>query len=561
MRLLLIAICVTTWPTPAHGGLAPPHPDFVGYENVHQYRRRLNITYGYEPQHLHDEECRYLTEEECRHHDEQLADHRRLRRLNPAIGKYKALVLLIRFADHKDRQLSSREWIEEVFNGEGPSEANPVGSIKEWLYYQSLGQYEVEFHVEDWDTAPESEAYYAGGFAGKRGPLLMQEVFAWKMQKMDEAGFNWREFDANDDYVIDHLVVLHSGLPAEHGDISCHDHFLDRIWSQGSAGPAHGWYSTNADADNWGMEPGGYALTSALGVKGLCEDPPFDMGMASHEMMHGFGVVDLYDNDRKGDVAIRVGGISSFGVMASAYGWRRDARICGHLSAFTRIAAGWITADEITRNGYYAIQPTEISGQAYKLSVGLPEGEYFLIENKACIKWSIDCPNGGIVIMHVDEAAPLQAARSWPGKEGWPVDHYRVAVVQADGQFELEKGISLGSDEDFFRKGMVVASIDESQPNLNGYQGGRIIKTGVKITILTDPGYIMLFKVEGIPGGGGFAPGLTPVDSYGDATGQLPPDFQGVADDQPSTTGKTLAWVLSMLGGVAVVFGILMVLL
>ena len=58
---LILMLCIT-----ASLGMAPPHPSYTDFESVHEMRDRLNITYGYEPQHITHEHCRYLTEEDCR---------------------------------------------------------------------------------------------------------------------------------------------------------------------------------------------------------------------------------------------------------------------------------------------------------------------------------------------------------------------------------------------------------------------------------------------------------------------------------------------------------------
>jgi hypothetical protein len=56
----------------------PPKPGSdleATYEPVHAYRRRMNISYHYQPKSLHPEMCRYLSEEECQDADESMARH------------------------------------------------------------------------------------------------------------------------------------------------------------------------------------------------------------------------------------------------------------------------------------------------------------------------------------------------------------------------------------------------------------------------------------------------------------------------------------------------------
>jgi len=106
--------------------LAPPHPDFVDgagrkYENVHQYRRRLNVTYSYRPKFISAEQCRYWSESKCEEVDSRrgkaLEDHRRKleerRRLNPSMGQnFRGLVLLIMFPEDAEKVLAPKEHFE-----------------------------------------------------------------------------------------------------------------------------------------------------------------------------------------------------------------------------------------------------------------------------------------------------------------------------------------------------------------------------------------------------------------------------------------------------------------
>jgi hypothetical protein len=151
---VLAAVVTTCCCHPPHrvvDALAPPHPDWTDYESVHEMRRRLDIQYGYEPQHLPEEQCRYLTEAECQMEDRAVADAkagRHGRYLSPSVGtKLRVLVLLIRFPNHKARNLPTREYFEELFNGSKTDEVNPVGSIAEYLRFSSLGMYRVQVRV------------------------------------------------------------------------------------------------------------------------------------------------------------------------------------------------------------------------------------------------------------------------------------------------------------------------------------------------------------------------------------------------------------------------------
>jgi hypothetical protein len=241
--------------------------------------------------------------------------------------------------------------------------------------------------------------------------------------------------------------------------------------------------------------------------------------------------------------------------MANPYGWRINPAIPGHLGPFSRVIAGWLTYIEIVEDGVYAIQPSQMSSQIYVIRQGFPSGEYLVIENRQQVKWDADWPSNGVIIWHMDELAPLQSARSWPGKAGWPAEHFRVAVLAPDGNYDLEKGNNLGDSGDFWTQGDTLGSNPNVWPNTASYQGGNLQETGISITILSKPGFIMNFQVSGLSGS------LTPAPPEGasDETDEVL-DVSVGAPDGPGT-GRTIAWVLSMLAGLTTVVGLMAVLL
>jgi hypothetical protein len=166
----------------------------------------------------------------------------------------------------------------------------------------------------------------------------------------------------------------------------------------------------------------------------------------------------------------------------------------------------------------------------------------------------------------------MQTKRGYPGHPNWPADHYRVAVLQADGNYDIEKGVNLGDEFDIFTTNMTLGPGPDVWPNTDSYQGSQY-QTGIKITVVTEPGFVMIIKVEGIQGGENGAPGFVsvyPSDTLllsRSGTEYMPGDgdletYEGIFDDiSSSSTGSATAWVRSLLGGVAMVLGVLVMLL
>jgi hypothetical protein len=69
------------------------------------------------------------------------------------------------------------------------------------------------------------------------------------------------------------------------------------------------------------------------------------------------------------------------------YNRKHNEKIPGHLDPFSRVAATWLDPIEIKEDGYYPIQPSEISSQVYMIKKNFPEGEYLYIENRQPMLW------------------------------------------------------------------------------------------------------------------------------------------------------------------------------
>lgn len=66
-----------------------------------------------------------------------------------------------------------------------------------------------------------------------------------------------------------------------------------------------------------------------------------------------------------------------------------------------------------------------------------------------------------------------------------PQKHYKVAVLQADGKYDLEMNVNIGDGGDLWQPGMKLAPGDgKTFPNSDSYQSGKVQKTGVTVEVL-----------------------------------------------------------------------------
>jgi M6 family metalloprotease-like protein len=318
----------------------------------------------------------------------------------------------------------------------------------------------------------------------------------WESQGVDMA-----QYDQDGDGVIDVLIMLHSGYPAEVSGVDCQTQAseLNRIWSHAIGhSTAYSWKSSTT-----GIQSGPYMIGSAM--RGTCGSNLNHIGVLTHEFMHIWGIPDLYDTS--GDWIGK--GVGSYDIMGNPYGLAGDQTLPSNIGPWTKLQMQWIEPTVIEADGYYTIEPSATSPQIYKISAGFPSpDEYLLIENRQPILWDASFTGGGLVIWHIDDAAPGQQRRGYPSQTGWPSNgnHYQVAVLQADGRYDLEQGVNQGDADDFYSYGnelgpapIEYGTVTQSlYPCSNSYFNGQPMQTGIRIYDISPSGTVMSFRVSGI---------------------------------------------------------------
>jgi M6 family metalloprotease-like protein len=506
-------------------GFVPPNPKLLkegSWEPVNSYRFDRNIGYGYEPSVIHPEICRYANETLCKDMDSSFKEHTERGRKLAQSGHLKVLVLLLQWEDHAFRELIDPSDIDLLWNSDMRSEVAPSGSIAGYMRINSYGNFLLDADIVPWQLADNTEHFYANGTSGLPSSTDLRPALAPLLEKMEEAGFDWTDYDQDSDGLIDSVVVLHSGYAAEVGGLECDTgpDAANRIWSHSQGPQSNSWKSSTHDV---GL--GGYLMTSAF--RGTCGEGIARIGVIAHELLHSLGLPYLYDLDApmspNGD---GVGGVGSYDIMSNPYGQKGDAVFPGHLSPWSKMQLGWLVPSEVLYDGIYMAGASEAVPQVYILSKGYAPGEYLLIENRVPIlfdvrKWA----PGGILIWHIDDNVEMAFTgnrnRGFLGQEPsestWPQNgrHYQVALLQADGRYELEKGINNGHIDDFWTQGKELLPGDNKTqvfPNSDGYAFEEIVRTGVSIKSLDRSGTMVSFEVTGL----GSRPEPTHSSSLGD---------------------------------------------
>ena len=135
-------------------------------------------------------------------------------------GNHRGLVLLWKLTDY-DTLL--REWFDTLFNTEEiDDEIAPTGSVQQYIRENSLGRFTIEWTVADWALSTKSEIECAGSSQGKSENLV--ESFSPSLDALEALhndpaeGFDWNDFDLDQDGYIDHMVVIFNGYDGENSN-------------------------------------------------------------------------------------------------------------------------------------------------------------------------------------------------------------------------------------------------------------------------------------------------------------------------------------------------------
>ncbi|MDO8304045.1 MAG: choice-of-anchor J domain-containing protein, partial [Sedimentisphaerales bacterium] len=255
--------------------------------------------------------------------------------------------------------------------------------------------------------------------------------------------------------------------------------------------PGGQWTSSDKNSNNVNIKVYDYHTEPALwGTSGT---GIVRFGVIAHETGHFFGLPDLYDTVGSGE------GIGSWELMANSWGFDGTQLHPPHFSAWSKIKLGWVTPTVISTPGYYAIGQAEMNPQVYRINYGYPSNEYLLIENRQPVGIESAMPQGGLCIYHIDDLAGYDT-EGYPGQAGWPTngDHYRVALLQADGNYNLEKGNNRGDRYDVYHAAGVsqIGTGPGIYPNTDAYQSGNIIVTNNTFHSISAAGASMSFVYD-----------------------------------------------------------------
>ena len=356
---------------------------------------------------------------------------------SPLRGTVRVIVVLVEFQDKKLSQ--TKQHYEDLFFSTGTV---ATGSVKEYYKEVTNGLIDIEGEVAGPFSLPQKLSYYANGNSGMGDNEPNARDMAADAAVAANPSIDFSKYDNDHNGYVDAFVVIHAGRGAEEtaskSDIWSHKWMLPKEY--------------NAD---------GTKIYGYLTVPEDCK-----LGVCAHELGHLlFGFPDLYDTDYSSE------GIGNWCLMASG-SWGNGGDTPSHPCAWCKEQQEWVTVIKQSANEKgVGIEAVVDSNKIYRLwKDGGPGNEYFLLENRQQKKYDKYLPGAGLLVWHIDDNIETNDNER----------HYKVALVQADGKNDLEKGNNSGDGGDSWPGTLGKTSLNATTtPNSLSYGG---LDSGVKVT-------------------------------------------------------------------------------
>lgn len=347
----------------------------------------------------------------------------------------------------------------ELFDGPWPT-----GTMREYYDEISYGKVDLVGEVMDWVQLPSSDTYYEGstgcnGLARSCGARV-GELLEWALASVDFQ-IDFGKFDndgpdgipnsGDDDGYADFVGFVQ---PEVGGECGGNTNLWSHRWQFSAWGVGPYFQTNDARAGGGTIRVNDYVIMPAQS----CVNPGhmIEIGVFCHEFGHAFGLPDLYDLDDSSE------GAGNWELMASgSWGGDNDSpQYPTHMGAWSKAKLGWIepvnVAPPITPQ-WLGIPAVEVQPLAVKLRYGLGTigDQYLLIENREGFGFDASIRAPGLLVWHVDDAIGSLWNRleciDGPGIGTCGGLHYRVALEQADGEFDLERNQNRADAGDPFR--------------------------------------------------------------------------------------------------------------
>lgn len=254
---------------------------------------------------------------------------------------------------------------------------------------------------------------------------------------------DFSQFDTNGNGVLSatelHIIIVVAGYERSYTASPCGVSVWGHRWGLGGSVAA-----PVLDGKTVGQTYSQFGENHCAGTPGTGHEAT--IGIMAHELGHDIDLPDLYDTDGSSQ------GIGNWSIMAGGSwgGVTYAGDSPSHFDPWSKYFEGWISPTFVS--GTLTNEPigqSATTADYYQMLSGTPtSGEYFLVENRQKVNYDVSVPGAGLLIWHIDASKGGNQAECYPGGPSCATNHYKVALVQADNLYNMEKNNNRGDAGD-----------------------------------------------------------------------------------------------------------------
>ena len=314
-------------------------------------------------------------------------------------GERHQLTVMVEFNDRafKDDETATLAQWDKIFNTKNLSEEPFKGSVHDYFYAQSYGDFNLTFDLV-YVKVKGDAVKYASDDDDENSQYLVEDI----MEVLKTLSIDWSRYDWNGDGFINQLLIVYAGQ-------GMNNYNEEEYKNKAMIWPHQWWMSEHLKDGQKGVycdpipvtyNDKEYKVDCYCALAELTKNDDYgSFGTICHEYTHCFGFPDFYYG--------RTTYVGGWELMD--YGnYNGDGYCPASYSAHERWLMGWLTPTELKEETTITDMPAlSDAPQAYLIRNDGFQNEYYIVENRQQKGWDTSLPGNGIIVFHIDYDAPL----------------------------------------------------------------------------------------------------------------------------------------------------------